>query len=457
MQVEGDAEVRAPEESPVATGRASQQGISRMAHRLWSSDGLRAAAIALAATLVAWLRLDPVTRHTIWAEDGSVFLTQASHAGLFETVLLPYAGYLHVVPRLITEVTTMFAPIMRYAVVMNGLACAVAGGVAGLVYVCSRDVVDSRLLRVGLAAITVLVPSLPREVLGNLANLHWFFLWLAPWLLLYKPRTRTGSVLLGVVALAGALTEIQMALFLPLALWGWRERRGWPVRLGLLAGIAAQLATLTHAPRPIPSGTPLEAGTVATGYLVNAVMTLWSGSASAITHLITATGWSVPVIAAMASVAAVLMVVRRGTPVQRRAAVAFPIASIIIWTAAWVVNHPPYLYDRPGPDSAAFAIPRYAPVPSMFVLAGLLLALATISWRRWWTRIAIAALGVPLAVAAVTTFAGQPTERSQGPVWFAQVAAARESCRVHPDTEPDFLVAPNGWLARTPCALVEGR
>src|SRR5665647_648206 len=109
MQVEGDAEVRAPEESPAAAGRASQRGIPRTARRRWSSDGLLAVTIVLAATLIAWLRLDPVTHQTMWAEDGSVFLTQASHAGRFETVLLPYAGYLHVVPRLIAEVTTMLS------------------------------------------------------------------------------------------------------------------------------------------------------------------------------------------------------------------------------------------------------------------------------------------------------------------------------------------------------------
>ena len=40
----------------------------------------------------------------------------------------------------------------------------------------------------------MLLPLLPNEVLGNEANLHWIFLWLAPWLLLANPRTRWGGI-----------------------------------------------------------------------------------------------------------------------------------------------------------------------------------------------------------------------------------------------------------------------
>lgn len=457
MAADGNEASSTGETSVEATRGTSGWAISRLVPRVWRSDGLVALAVVLAATVIAWLRLDPITRRTLWAEDGAVFLTDALYADPFQTLLRPYGGYLHVVPRLVVEVTTIVASPARYAVVVNGLACAVAGGVAGLVYVCSRDVTESRLLRAGLAAITVVVPSLPREVLGNTANLHWFFLWLAPWLLLYRPRSRTGSVLLGVATLAGALTEIQMALFIPLAVWRWRERHGWPVRLGLLVGVTAQIVTLTHAVRPEPSGTPSDARTIVAGYLVNAVMTLWAGSASAITHVVSAFGWSVPLGAVMVSAAAALVVLRRGTPVQRLSAVVLPAASVVIWTAAFVINRPSYTYHRPAPGEAGFAVLRYATVPSMFVLAGLLLALTTISWKRWWTRASIGAVGVPVVIAVLANFTGQPTERSAGPIWSAQVAAGVEACRAHPDVDPEIDVAPDGaWVAHAPCALLGG-
>ena len=294
MAVDGNRPISIDETPAAPTISTPGRWISRLRHGTWGRDGLVTLAVSFATTALAWSRLDPITRRTLWAEDGAVFLTDALYADAFHTLLRPYGGYLHVVPRLVVEVTTIAAAPARYALVVNALACAVAGGVAALVYVCSREVTESRLLRSGLAAITVVVPSLPREVLGNTANLHWFFLWLTPWLLLYRPRSRTGSVLLGLAALAGALTEIQMALFVPLAAWRWRDRHGWPVRLGLLVGVAAQIMTLAHAVRPQPTGTPSDARTIVAGYLVNAVMTLWAGSASAITHVVAEFGWSVP-------------------------------------------------------------------------------------------------------------------------------------------------------------------
>ena len=199
---------------------------------------------------VAWFRLPAVARDTLWAEDGRNFLQAAADHGLADTVLTPYAGYLHVIPRIIAGVVVTL-PIAWWALAMTAASCLVAGAVAVVVFVCARDVVPWLPARILVASLTVLAPLAPREVLGNTANLHSLLLWAMLWMLLYRPRTRLGAVVLGSVGLLAGLTEIQGALLVPLLLCAPHGRRRWIVRGGILLGLAAQLFVTVLWPRPL--------------------------------------------------------------------------------------------------------------------------------------------------------------------------------------------------------------
>ncbi len=72
-------------------------------------DLLAALAVLVAATLLAWSRLSPVARDTLWAEDATRFLHVDDRDGLGATLLRPYAGYLHVVPRLLAALVLRVA------------------------------------------------------------------------------------------------------------------------------------------------------------------------------------------------------------------------------------------------------------------------------------------------------------------------------------------------------------
>ncbi|MFD2406002.1 hypothetical protein ACFSVK_09870 [Azorhizophilus paspali] len=70
--------------------------------RAWEGDRWRPLCYALAATLlVIGLRAKglPGVENTLWAEDGSIFLNQALSLGI-GSIFEPYAGYLHLWPRL---------------------------------------------------------------------------------------------------------------------------------------------------------------------------------------------------------------------------------------------------------------------------------------------------------------------------------------------------------------------
>ena len=135
--------------------------------------------------------------------------------------------------------------------------------------------IDHVSARLALGAVTVLVPAAPIEVSGNAANLHWYFLWLAPWLLMAAPTRWLTGIALGVVALLAGLTEIQVALFVPLVLVEARNRYRLPVVVGLLLGVAAQVVATLTSPRSDPYGSPPNLHDLVEAYPVHVVVPVW--------------------------------------------------------------------------------------------------------------------------------------------------------------------------------------
>jgi hypothetical protein len=115
-----------------------------------------------AAALAAWLRLPAVARDTLWAEDGRNFLQGAIDSGPVNSLFIPYAGYLHTIPRMIAAVVELF-PISGWAIGMTAGACIVAGVVTVTVFVATRGIIDWMPARVAIASLTVLAPLAPRR------------------------------------------------------------------------------------------------------------------------------------------------------------------------------------------------------------------------------------------------------------------------------------------------------
>ncbi len=409
---------------------------------------------------LAWSRMSPTTRSTVWAEDGATFLMEALRTDRpLGSLLIPYDGYLHFVPRLVIELITFFIPPEWYAVAISAASCIVVGILGGIVFITSRDVVAAFAPRVVLALLPALAPPTAREVIGNVANVHWFFLYTIPWLLMYRPRTRLGAAVLGVVALAASLTEIQGLFFAPLLLWRWRDRRTWLPKAGYALGMVAQAVALLTTTRAPKSGPVPAAADILGGYLVNAVMSSWIGSIEVVTTAVGRFGWRGCALLLIPAVAALVLVLRRGRPEQRLAVMVFALASPVLWVAAFVVNRPGYVYPRP--DAAGeppLVILRYSLVPATFLLAVLVLGAAALP-RRWWAGLLTGAVAIPLTMVAVLNFVAADATRSGGPVWLAQIDQARQHCLTEaPTVEERLEVAPagQGFVAPVPCALLQG-
>jgi hypothetical protein len=161
---------------------------------------------------------------TIWAEDGQVFLAQAVALPVDRAFSTLYAGYLHAVPRVLAELAAAL-PLPVADAVLSGGAALIVAALALLIYRASAGHIRSTVIRAALAGAVVLVPVGQAEVTNNAANLHWFLMFAAFWVLLWRPRhplaLATGAL---VVFLAGASDPLTILLApLALACSPWRS------------------------------------------------------------------------------------------------------------------------------------------------------------------------------------------------------------------------------------------
>ena len=397
--------------------------------------------LGLALSVVAWFRLDPLTRGTLWAEDGVIFLVQRESLGPWRSVIEIYAGYLHVVPRILTNVAVI-APIEHYAIVVTGLCCLLIGGIAGVVYGCTSGVIQSRYVRVAIASTTVLIPTGPIEVMGNMADLHWYFLWLTPWLLLARPSKWHQSAGAGVVALLAGLTEIQTAIFLPLALARLGDRRSWPASCGIAVGVAIQISASIVRPRFMGTSETHGFLDITTGFILNAVVRIWNPALSGAGDIVSAHGGALMLLLALPFLLAGLGLLtasirasQRDLPFPPRPLVVLgtlAVGAIAPFVAAMLTNRSSTLaYDSYTLVELSGLPPvRYGVVPAMFLVAMVLWWIDVWEahpsrWRAILARVALVAV-MALQIAHLQL---DETRRSDGPGWSGGIERAQEACR----------------------------
>lgn len=202
--------------------------------------------MVLACAVLLALR-KPWALHTpqLWAEDGSIFLTQDEQLGL-RAWWEPYNGYLHLLPRLIAWVASRAADVAWWPAIYNGLAFAL--NVALFARLASPRV--QLPAKPGLMLAFVLVVG-TGEVLINVTNLQWvtaFFLLLQ----VFTARPETWGQRLGdlaILALVG-LNGPFAILIAPLLAWrAARERHADAFAalavLGTCAAVQGWLVTRT--------------------------------------------------------------------------------------------------------------------------------------------------------------------------------------------------------------------
>jgi hypothetical protein len=428
--------------------------------------------IVAAASLIAWFRMPSMVRGWLYAEDGKQFAADwagADAAGGISVLWTPYAGYEHAIPRLASWFVTAVLPVSWWGIAINVISCLTVGAVAGLIFVFSRDVVTDLACRVVIGMITVLVPIAATEALGNIANLHWFLLYLTPWLLLVTPRTSWGASGIALVAFFSTTTEPQCAIFLPLVLWRvyglWRptdpesRRLMIPVLCGWFLGVAAQVVATFAAPRGVSGEFPPLASVVQ-GYVLNAGMTLGTTYRPLLGSVFVRFGWWPGYLGVAAILALAVLGFVKGRTSERIALVALLYGSVVSWTASFVLSRNPDFYysELPLEEFASPLYTRWGTAASMMLAATIPVAVAVLIReyrRRQWIWYAV--LGALVIALAANLFLD--TGPGYGS-WAAEVERARAVCATANGSSAgtvELTTPPGpGWVINLPCPVLTG-
>ncbi|MBC8054882.1 MAG: hypothetical protein H7Y13_17625 [Sphingobacteriaceae bacterium] len=126
-------------------------------------------AILFSFFLLNFRRPDALVLPQLWAEDGTIFFQDVYNTGI-KSFALPYAGYFHLIPRLVAYFTYLFVP---YAYVpVAYVFSSLAGFILVLFYIWNRTGLDVHarfLMCLGLT----LVP-ISSEIVLNLTNVQWY-------------------------------------------------------------------------------------------------------------------------------------------------------------------------------------------------------------------------------------------------------------------------------------------
>jgi hypothetical protein len=205
-----------------------------------------------------------------YAEDYGIFLVQALQHPWH--LLVPYHGYLQLVPRLIGQLVSLL-PLPDAAAGFAAAGAVIAAGCALFTYHASAGFIRTPALRAVLGAALLLLPVAPLEVVGNGVNTPWYILAALFWAVLWRPRTWAGMAVAAAIGFAATSSDPVALVYAPLlvaravALPRLREHA---VTAGWLAGWLPQVPVVLssygdHTQRL--SGTLSPPGKVAAYYL----------------------------------------------------------------------------------------------------------------------------------------------------------------------------------------------
>ena len=134
--------------------------------------------ITVILTLIMFIRnISSITNAQLWAEDANIFLQGYLDYGI-KSLFIPYAGYLHTIPRLIIILSYRLSNLLNNGILLVPFFSVLLSTIIGafcIGYICSKKFLwlGSLTFRMLLALLLCFVPK-TGEVYYNTTNLHWF-------------------------------------------------------------------------------------------------------------------------------------------------------------------------------------------------------------------------------------------------------------------------------------------
>ena len=199
--------------------------------------------LAIATAILFVRKTDAFVYPQFWAEDGSVFFQDQVNQG-WVALIKPYAGYLHLVPRLIALITDAFFPYSAAPMIYNYLSLLVVFIVILNIY-SARLIMDNKAL---LALSIVLVPHFSNEVFMNATNTNWILAILLLVVLLKEtPDKRFGKVAWQIIAdlvamVCCGVSGPAIVFLAPFFIWRFFIRKSrYDLCLAVMAGLMAAI------------------------------------------------------------------------------------------------------------------------------------------------------------------------------------------------------------------------
>ena len=407
-------------------------------------------AIAVGALLHLGRQLDAGAWASLWAEDGSVFLSDA-HRDFAGTFLAQNGGYAHIVPRLIAGLSLAF-PLDDAAGAFAVMGSVVVAATAAFVYFASGDVLRSQALRLVLAAAVLVLPVAGSELYANALNLHFYLVFACFWALFWQSESGGAIATRSAIAVVAPLSDPVSALLLPLALVApltRRSGRALIVSTSFVVGLAVQAILMYGGDSPernwefqLEDVRDILSLRVAGGLLVGDrfLDDAW---------LALGRSFSYAALAAV-SVAIVALLLR-----TRSRASTFSLISLTYGLLFYSLHAVGRGTGGMDPELGSFHLngARYVLLPFLFTLAAIL-ALADNVRGRHADRVR-AAIMVWLVAVLVLNYPVGPNARSEGPSWQEELTTARRTCADGNRESTTILVAPappNVWFVRIACS-----
>ena len=223
------------------------------------------ALFALVFLILVSRKPDAFFHAQFYAEDGVVFYREQLVYGI-RSLLFPYNGYLHLVPRL-TALLASFFPAIAAPFIFSVVGAMVQSFAYSFVYrpEC-RYLVHSDALRAAAAVVLAAVLD-SSEMLGNVLQAQWHLI-LVGMILLFLPNWagapesglgKKAAVVLGLVI---CFSTPMLVVVLPFSMWRMLRASGREAIIGLTFAVALNLQTMVFLAFPAPASASFTGGTL---------------------------------------------------------------------------------------------------------------------------------------------------------------------------------------------------
>lgn len=424
-------------------------------------------AVFVLVAVTSWLRIAPTDQQAIWAEDGPIFLKQQLENGTLASLLQPYAGYQHFLPRLFTAGLVQTIPLEHFDRGVFIVCVLFAGFVGAATFRLTRGILTWLPARFFMAIVPVMVPLLSREIIGDLANIHTYCLWLTAWIAVARIGTRGEGIFWAVVVLACTLTEFQAVVIVPFILlkliWD-RSFAHIAVALGAIIGAGTQVYTWLNFPRGTESDEVVVLADVVVGWLANAILPIWNGDVKANAVYLAENGTSFLWLGLIPFVLAAAITLICGRNPERFAISTLLLVSALTFGGSLFVN-PFWFFQFSEIEGQEWLLVlldlRYGASAGMFALACLPFAASAFVSRvsprlPVLSRIAAAGTIIVLFAYVAMQWPEVRTARATSEAWTPQWREAVVACEADPESVHQFETAPDYRKFEITCAGVLG-